>query len=273
MLRKEFVDGFSEATFDYISEESAKEFVDKWLERVRKETGLLANADELGIRIFGDDLERQDKLPFQKYSKGVTISFDPDLDLTHTGKPTGQGYAEPGGKIKLKGPQPSQREQLRYFAANGKLHPTIANLVHELIHAFHHNKNLEIDSELGESQAYANGVVEALPFDSVESATEHISKDYDFSKDRIKSIIENILFLYSRGESTKAVAEKFRTLNPIFQSDWAVEEFCVKPIMKTEAISEEEKDEMTKGYLLKNQIDRAKAQNLFLEVFGDWMNQ
>ncbi len=271
VLKKVFSDGFSEAIFDYISEKSIGEFMAKWLERVRQETGLLANADELGIRIFGSNLDRQDNLPFQKYSKDITISFDPNLDLTHVGKPTGQGYSEPGGKMKLKGPEPSQKDQLLYFIENGQLHPIIANLVHELVHAYHHDTNLEMDNELGESQAYANGVIEALPFDSVELTTEHISRDYGFPKDRIISIVKNILFLYSHRESTKVVAEKLRAVKAVFQGNWAVEEFFIKPIFQAEGVSEEEKDEMINVYLLQNQINRAKAQNIFLDVFGEWI--
>lgn len=273
VLRKKFTDGFSETTFDYIPEKSAGEFLGKWLEMVWQETNLLANADELGIKIFGDNLERQDQLLFQKYSKGIAISFDPNLDLTHRGKPIGVGYTERGGKTVIKGSQPTQREQLWYFIMNGKLLPTVSNLVHELVHAYHHDINLEIDDELGESQAYVNGVIEALPYDSIESTAEHISRDYNLPKDRIVSIVSNILFLYSHGESTKAVANKLRALNPTFQSDWAVEEFYIKPIMESEGIGEEEKKEMVKIYLLQNQIERAKAQNIFLEVFGDWMKQ
>lgn len=187
--------------------------------------------------------------------------------------PTGRGYAEPGGKIKLKGPQPNQREQLWYFVVHGKLHPAVTDMVHELVHAYQHDENLEIDNELGESQAYANGIVEALPFNSIEFTTEHIVRDYGFPKDRIASIISNILFLYSRGESTRMVANKLRALNSTFQTDWAVENFYVKPLMESEKISEEEKQEMIKAYLLESQIERAKAQNIFLEVFGDWMKQ
>ncbi|OGM98323.1 MAG: hypothetical protein A2915_04410 [Candidatus Yanofskybacteria bacterium RIFCSPLOWO2_01_FULL_41_34] len=126
--------------------------------------------------------------------------------------------------------------------------------------------------QIGESHAHTNGIIEALPFDSIELTAEHISRDYGFPKERIVSIVKNILFLYSHGESTKVVAEKLRAVKVVFQSDWAVEEFFIKPIIQAEGISEEEKDEMIKGYLLKNQVDRAKAQNLFLDVFGDWIN-
>ena len=43
--------------------------------------------------------------------------------------------------------------------------------------------------------------------------------------------------------------------------------------MESEGISQEEKGEMIKLYLLGNQIERAKAQNIFLEVFYDWMKE
>lgn len=268
-LRKSFADDFSEATFNYISEESAEEFVNKWLEKVRQETSLLKNADDLGVRIFGENLDQQDMAMFQRYSRNITISFDPNL--THHERPNCAGFAEPGGKIKLKGSQPTQREQLWYFVSQGKLHPVVANLVHELIHTFHHDENLEMDKKTTESQAYANGIIEALPLDSVEITAEHILKDYDFPKDEIISIINDILFLYSRGESTRMVAAKLRAIKPVFKGAWAIEKFYIKPIMESEKISEDEKDEMIKGYLLQNQIERVKAQNVFFEVFRDWM--
>ena len=271
ILKQKFDDGFSEGIFGYISEDLAGEFTNKWLERIKKNTELLKNADELGIKIFGDNLEKQDKLSFQKYSKEYTISFN--SKSTHVESSSVMGFCEPGGKIELKESHPSQREQLFYFVKNAKLHPTVAALVHELIHAYHQDINLDMDKELGELQAYVNGIVEVLPFNSIEDTTERISKYYGFSKDRVTSIISNILFLYSRGKGTKEVADILRNTNPTLQGDWLLEEFHIKLIMESEGISQEEKGEMIKLYLLGNQIERAKAQNIFLEVFYDWMKE
>lgn len=75
ILRKTFADGFSENSFDYIPEKSSEQFINQWLWKVREKTALLKNSDNLGMRIFGNNLEQQNALPFQKYSKRISISF------------------------------------------------------------------------------------------------------------------------------------------------------------------------------------------------------
>lgn len=270
-FRQTFAEGFSETAFDYISEEQAPEFIDRWLQQVETETTMMNNANAMGISLFVADLDHQPNLPFEKYSKGSTITFDPTFNAAHMGKPTAQGLAERGGKIKLKGEKPTAKEQLQYFITNGKLHPLVFNMVHELVHHYHHDANLETDEMLSEGQAYCNGIVEAMPLDTIDEMADHMVRDYGYPKDKVVSIIKNILFLYSQEMDTRAVADRVRALNPTFQGDWALEKFIVKPVADAKAYTAEEKDELAQGYLLANEIERAKARDIFWEVFGEWM--
>lgn len=270
-LRKIFLDGFSETAFDYIQEKAASAFMDRWLSRIEAETTLLNNVHTMGIRLFVADLDKQPNLPFKKYSRESSIIFNSDFDGVHTDKPHVQGLAERGGKIKLKGTIPTQKQQLQYFVTNGKLHPTVYCMVHELIHHYHHDQNLETDELLSEGQAYASGLVEAMPYDSIDEMADHMVKDYGFKKERVISVLTNILFLYSQDLGTRAVANIVRSMNPALQAHWALEKFGVEPILESKGITEDEKEEWVKNYLLKNAVERVRAQNIFLQVFGQWM--
>lgn len=290
--------------FNSIEEENVQEIVDVWKEIVRDKTDFFKQADDFGIEIFTADIENQDKL-FWKPKK-MQIFFDPDPAIARNeswknnpkysieGKPKYQGDLRLIGDGKtmyfymkvrpntvvttprnskyiqfFEAQKPSLLEQFYFFMVTGELHQVVGFLVHELIHKSHQDKNPDIESEITEAQAYANNIVDPLgDFESTESLANHINQSYkEISLDKAKSAIENILFLYSQGYSTRKIAECFATFAPVIDGVWFLDEKFVKPILDKNNINAEEKKLIIDNYITKRRIDIQKARQVFFEAF------
>jgi len=293
--------------FNIIKSENVKEIVDIWKDMVRKETDFFKQADDFGIKVFADDIENQDELFWQPGK--IQILFDPDPAVAKDeswkdnpkysleGKPKYKGDLRLIGdektiyfymKVKpnvsattlrnakyiqfFERPKPSLLEQFYFFMAEGGLSPVVDDLIHELIHKSHQDKNPDIESEITEAHAYANNIIDPLSgFESIDVLAEHIGGGYDVSREKIQSAIENILFLYSQGYSSKMLAEMFATFTPVIDGVRFLEEKIIKPMLDKKNINIEEKKLIIDNYILKRRIDIQKARHIFFSAFVKWM--
>lgn len=166
---------------DALNEKMLASVVHEWRMRVGIYTELFDHLDTIGINIFTDALNRQSGFP------GVTINFS----STEIAKRRAAGESTLSGlsyrdqpRIEIADPMPNLREQLNAMLKNGKIHPAVSVLIHELIHQFHRRHSIntsghpsdETDPALTEAQAYGSGILELGKDFSLVSAGEILGK-------------------------------------------------------------------------------------------------
>ncbi len=107
-----------------IDDEKLGELTDAWLRKVEREGGEIGFLKEMGIDIFTGC-----------YSGSAKIDFASSLlyaEFLGGGKVGATFSVEEG--IRLLGNMPLPRDRLLFFMLNGRIHPTVINLAHELLH-------------------------------------------------------------------------------------------------------------------------------------------
>ena len=269
-LTEKFENIYTDAMFQYLPEAEMGDILREWEGRVRSQTSILQFADDIGMSVFGEEVDSQPDFELQGYSRDLRVQFDPSIDLSHKGSNV-KGEAQIYGKVRIPAEKPTTKEQLFHFVHYGELHPTVENLAHELIHQYHFDANPETENELGESHAYANGIVNLMLFPTISETAEHIARDYGFPEDTTTAIVRNILLLYANGETTRTVGKMIRSLNPSLKGDWAFKKYCVDPIMQARQTNVVEEDLIVAKYIVSNNIEKTKARILFADLFADLM--
>ncbi len=292
--------------FNYI-DDNPKELFSLWEDKVKKRTNMLKSVEEVGIKIFSDNIGHQDELSWQP--KEIKVVFDPDPALPKDESWKNNPKFAVNGKFKYVGDsrlvgdretisyyikvkpragavtpnnadlihlfeeqKPNLKEQLYSFVMTGRMHKAVSKLTHELIHKSHQKENPDIEKIITETQAYTNDVIDPISnFESISSLVKHIHKDYDLPQGKVQSIIENIVFLYSAGYNTKAVSDMLANFNSSIDEAWFLEEHIVKPMLNKKKINNEEKKVLVSNYILQRRVDVQKSRQMFIEAFGEWM--
>lgn len=250
IFHKEFVD---DATF--------KKILDEWLMLTGEQTTLFAGLDRLGIKIFTDDLDHQEAFPEERITFGSKkIHLQNLRDLQHVGG-TAAIYSP---VIEIASAKPDVRSQLANIFQYAKLHPSVATLVHELVHRYHANINSDKDSVLSEAQAYFSGILSG-EWNMVDIGKALTSADdislYKFDEKKTLTALQNITELYALGKSDDEIGKLIAHAT----YDWDTNEFApladtLRRLKKKYAIDEIDAQSLTDIYRIhtENQLRRAK---------------
>ncbi|MEK7508663.1 MAG: hypothetical protein AAB568_02290 [Patescibacteria group bacterium] len=225
------------------------EVVEEWLKKVRSETRFLEPIDNLGIKVFTDELEKQPNFPKEK----ITFGSKEVAKLNIASLTRGDGFAytvKP--EIEIGNQKLTKRDQMAGFLSKGLIHPAVSTLIHELIHRYHLNRTGgQANLVLSEAQAYFSGIFEeGAHFSSTRVINELSNPDaYGYDSAQVIEAIKTVAGLYSLGKSEDEVADL------IVKSGYDTEKNKFTPI--TEVV-----ENLKKEYRL-NEIDMQALDDIY----------
>lgn len=244
-----------------LSDSEVKLIVAKWLRAVREQTEFLKPLDELGIKIFTDNLADQPGFP------NIKIVFS-STELTEKNNNT-EGLASIN-EINLTLQKPSLRHQLFDFLTTGKLNYETDALIHELIHQYH-GPEAWYEPEPTEAQAYWSGILSG-DFSFVNTLKKLVEPRmkgglYQFDMETISRILMGIATLNGLGKSEKEIADLVR----ITRHDYETNKFSpledeLDKIMEANGLDEIDTQTAHDIYRLHTTNQRLKARLLLNKV-------
>ncbi|MBI3632529.1 MAG: hypothetical protein HY225_03710 [Candidatus Vogelbacteria bacterium] len=190
----------------FMSDEDFKIFVEKWKDQVRKKTNLLTPLDELGIRVFCDDLENQPAFP------GIKIEFESEeiLERNVRNLESIVGLAYGSKEVKINGQKMPVRIQMHYFLRTGEIDPLSSTVIHELVHQKHFFMNKGVSPMLTEVQAHYSSILESgdlfAPSQIMEILTDK-KGSYKFKKKSVRGAVDAVTVLLGLGFDYHHVAQ------------------------------------------------------------------
>lgn len=186
---------------------------EEWKSRSRSESKYFETVDQLGIRVFVDDLENQPIMEGGSVHFGSKILRRKNvLSLAKTGLHDRDAEAQYQNKIiRIAAPKPTLAEQVSFFLVKGTSPTEIDDLIHELVHQYHSNKRPNFDALVSEGQAYWNGLLQGGDSSelSLHDLANHISgvEDYgNLKANQVMDLLRSVYILYALGLSFKEVA-------------------------------------------------------------------
>ncbi len=260
---------------EFLDDRGFEKITAAWLQRAETETRFFQPLQDLGIKIFTNDLERQPNFPDEKITfASKEIRRQKIVNLIEEG-----GHAkifEP--IIELMDPKPPLRDQVNVFLKKGVLHSTVSILVHELIHRYHFKRSPNyVDGVLTEAQAYFSGIFQTGPHFSLTKIARTLTTPeeesgglYEYDAGQVVEALKAVATLYGLGMSYDEVS------NLIVKSHYDYGKKRFSPLMdvvekklKQFHLDEIDSQALDDLYRLYVNNQRLRAQALFFEIIAD----
>ncbi|MBI3632528.1 MAG: hypothetical protein HY225_03705 [Candidatus Vogelbacteria bacterium] len=255
---------------EFIDDEKFDKFVDKWKDKVRKKTNLLAPLDQLGIRVFCDDLENQPAFP------GTVIEFgsrDVHEENVKNAKNAGGWTYSLTKKIQIQSRKLSLRAQMHHFMYEGTLDSATSTVVHESIHRAHFTMNSQTPLLLSEVQAHFSSIFARGDVFSVSQIIDALTNEkvgYQFNKGDVVRNVRAVVLLLGSGEKYSTISNLIATSkqNQVSHKYLPLEKEAEK-ILKTFDLDSLDQQALDYIYQMYVTNQRLKAQLLLFETLDE----